>query len=88
MRVPLPDRADTVPDLVAWLQAHGALMDGVSVQQFDGYGLGLLAEQDFEEGDLMLAVPRKLMLSVETARFSELGKYTLNPYDKCNRDYK
>ncbi|KAF4519501.1 hypothetical protein B566_EDAN010686, partial [Ephemera danica] len=73
MRVPLPDRTSSIPDLIAWLQHHGAHMDGISVQHFEGYDLGLLAEQDFEEGDLMIAVPRNLMLSVETARFSELG---------------
>lgn len=37
-------------------------------------GLGLLAKKDCAEGDVVIRIPRKVMMSVDTARDSEIGR--------------
>lgn len=62
---------DTITD---WMSKNGAVIDGVEIGEFDGYGFGLKAAKDIKEGDLLICVPRKLMLTTEFARTSELGE--------------
>ncbi|XP_059484830.1 actin-histidine N-methyltransferase [Neocloeon triangulifer] len=73
MRVPVNDRSDAIPKFLEWLEKNEASFPGVSISSFDGFELGLKAEKDFEEGDLLMAIPRKIMLTLENARISELG---------------
>ncbi|CAB3360283.1 Hypothetical predicted protein [Cloeon dipterum] len=73
MRVPVNDRSNAIPRFLEWLEENGALFEGVSVATFEGYELGLKAEKDFEVGELLMAIPRKTMLTLENARLSELG---------------
>jgi hypothetical protein len=72
LRDPIGERK--IPELLNWLKDNEAHMEGISVSQFEGFELGMRADIDFADGEMLLAVPRKLMLSIETACGSELGK--------------
>lgn len=56
-----------------WVRANGAVFDGASIASFDGYELGIRAEMDMAKDSLVIAVPRNLMMTVETAARSPLG---------------
>nr|XP_022902024.1 histone-lysine N-methyltransferase setd3 [Onthophagus taurus] len=56
-----------------WLKEFGAKFEGTAIKEFDGYDLGLKAEVDIPVESLIIAVPRKLMLTVEAAKKSGLG---------------
>jgi len=74
MRVPVNERINAIPKFLEWLQENGSEFEGIDVSTFDGLDLGLSAKKSFEEGDLLMAIPRKIMLTLENARVSELGK--------------
>lgn len=57
-----------------WARANGAESDSVRISSFPGYGLGLEAGQDIGKESLIVSVPRKIMLTLESARKSALGK--------------
>ncbi|KAG8226272.1 hypothetical protein J437_LFUL004829, partial [Ladona fulva] len=67
------DRSAHFEEFREWLIDNGAKIDGVKIAEFPGYEYGLMAEKDFDRGDLLLAIPRKLMLTVERAKSSVLG---------------
>lgn len=73
MKVTPSDRSSHFEQFMSWMQQNGAEVNGVKIAQFPGFEYGLQAEKDFEEGDLMIAVPRKLMLTTETVKDSVLG---------------
>lgn len=56
-----------------WVRSNGAKFDGASVASFAGYELGVKAEMDLVQGSLVIAVPRDMMMTVETAAKSPLG---------------
>lgn len=58
-----------------WLKANGAIFDGSSIAEFPGYDLGLKADIDIPYASLFIAVPRKLMMTVEGAKKTMLKKY-------------
>jgi len=64
------DNKDTIDKFIKWLEENGAEMHGCSLTHFEGYDLGVKADQDISQNSLVIAVPRKLMLSVESARKS------------------
>jgi protein-histidine N-methyltransferase len=74
MRVPVNARENAIPKFLEWLKEHGAEFDGVEISTFESYGLGLRADRNFEEGNMLMAIPRKIMLTLENARVSELGE--------------
>lgn len=49
---------------------------GVEISNFEGYEMGLKALKNFNEGTLVLTVPRKLMMTESDARLSELSPFT------------
>ncbi|GJQ82299.1 hypothetical protein Trydic_g376 [Trypoxylus dichotomus] len=51
-----------------WLSENGALFEGISIGEFAGYDLGLKAEIDIPEASLIIAVPRKLMFTIESMK--------------------
>lgn len=58
-----------------WLKKNGAVFVGSSIAEFPGYDLGLKADMDIPYGSLFIAVPRKLMMTVDGAKKSILKKY-------------
>ncbi|XP_046383194.1 actin-histidine N-methyltransferase [Ischnura elegans] len=67
------NRSSHFEEFVEWLVSNGAKVDGIKISEFPGYEYGLIADKDFERGDLLLSIPRKLMLTVERAKESVLG---------------
>lgn len=65
--------SDTLARFTNWLDVNGAKFEGCGIADFPGYELGLKAEIDIAQDSLIIAVPRSLMLTVETAGSSELG---------------
>lgn len=64
---------DTVNRFTTWLNENGAEFKGTSIAEFPGYDLGLKADVDVQESTLIIAVPRKLMMTVEAAKKSAMG---------------
>ncbi|XP_044255810.1 actin-histidine N-methyltransferase [Tribolium madens] len=62
----------TVGNFMKWASENGAQLNGCSIEEFEGYGLGVKANVDIAESSLVIAVPRKLMMSVENAKESIL----------------
>lgn len=76
LKLPLPNRTiESQEALLTWLENNCAEVNGVGVAEFYGQGLGLVALRDVGEGDLMIAVPRRLMITAESIKTSKLGKY-------------
>lgn len=56
-----------VGQFMSWLKENGVNVDGASIVGFTGYDLGLRAERDFLENELILEIPRRLIFSTQTA---------------------
>jgi len=69
----LPDRKNSVKPFTAWLQDLGAVIDGVEVADYGDQGLGLKVTRDLNEGEPVIKIPKKAMMSVETAKASSIG---------------
>jgi hypothetical protein len=67
------DRSAYIEEFTTWMKANGAVIDGVKISHFPGYGYGIEAEKNFARGDLLIAVPRKVMLCTENIEDSLLG---------------
>lgn len=63
-----------VDTFVKWLHQHDVQMEGVSVRPSATGGAGLWAEKDIEKGQLMLAVPRHLIITTRTSEQTEIGR--------------
>ncbi|GLH07499.1 hypothetical protein R5R35_006483 [Gryllus longicercus] len=66
-------RAARLEQLLQWMVAQGADVGGVRPAQFAGCGWGLQAQRDLAPGELVVAVPRRLMLTSEQVQHSVLG---------------
>lgn len=66
-------RQDNISSFVKWFNENGGKAEQVIIDDFGEQGLGLKAVSDIKAGELFAAIPRKLMMSAETARSSELG---------------
>jgi len=69
----LPDRKNNMKPFTSWLQDLGAVIDGVEVADYGEQGLGLRVTKDLSEGQEVIKIPRKAMMSVETAKASSIG---------------
>jgi hypothetical protein len=49
----------TVDNFMKWALENGAKLNGCSIQEFEGYELGIKADVDIEQSTLVIAVPRK-----------------------------
>lgn len=67
MKIESSKRSEAIVGFVKWLNDNGANIDGVSVAEFTGYDLGLKAEMNFNEGQMILEIPRKLIFCTQTA---------------------
>lgn len=66
-------RDDYFPDLMSWAQENGASCDGFTVANFGTEGYGLQATRDIKAEELFLWIPRKMLMTVESAQNSVLG---------------
>ncbi|KAI4495742.1 hypothetical protein M0802_008365 [Mischocyttarus mexicanus] len=67
-----------VGQFMGWLKENDVNVDGASIVGFTGYDLGLKAERDFLENELILEIPRKLIFSTQTAA-PELESFQRDP---------
>ncbi|KAL3266845.1 hypothetical protein HHI36_010996 [Cryptolaemus montrouzieri] len=63
---------DKLASFSDWLKREGAIFEGCSIADFPGYDLGLKADIDIPFGSLFIAVPKKVMMTIETAKESIL----------------
>lgn len=63
---------DIVDNFSKWVLENGAQFNGCSINEFKGYDLGLKVNLDIPQSSLVIAVPRKIMLTVEKAKESIL----------------
>ncbi|XP_031830479.1 SET domain containing 3 [Nomia melanderi] len=57
-------RSHGIGQFISWLKENEASFDGASVAEFPGYDLGLKAERNFLENELILSIPRELTFSI------------------------
>jgi len=69
----LPDRRNAIKPFTAWLEDLGATMEGVEVADFGEQGLGLRTTKDLTQGEPVIRIPRKAMMTTDTARASSIG---------------
>ena len=67
MKTESSQRSQGIGQFINWLTENGAQVDGLSIAEFPGYDLGLKAETDFAENQLILEIPRALIFSTYTA---------------------
>ncbi|CAF98166.1 unnamed protein product, partial [Tetraodon nigroviridis] len=58
---------------MSWAQEHGASCEGFAVTNFGAEGYGLRATRDIKAEELFLWIPRKMLMTVESAKKSVLG---------------
>uniref|UniRef100_A0A8C6NUG7 protein-histidine N-methyltransferase n=1 Tax=Nothobranchius furzeri TaxID=105023 RepID=A0A8C6NUG7_NOTFU len=66
-------RDDYFSELMTWAQENGASCDCFTVTNFGSEGYGLQATRDIKAEELFLWVPRKMLMTVESAQNSVLG---------------
>ncbi|XP_068194761.1 actin-histidine N-methyltransferase isoform X2 [Antennarius striatus] len=66
-------REDYFPDLMSWAQKNQASCDCFTVTNFGTEGYGLRATRDIKAEELFLWIPRKMLMTVESAQNSVLG---------------
>ncbi|XP_044291795.1 actin-histidine N-methyltransferase isoform X2 [Varanus komodoensis] len=66
-------REDYFSDLIKWARDNGASTEGFEVDNFGEEGFGLRATREIKAEELFLWVPRKLLMTVESAKNSVLG---------------
>ncbi|XP_039294204.1 actin-histidine N-methyltransferase [Nilaparvata lugens] len=74
INTPFPERDEgTKNRFMSWLEKNGAEINNVSIADFEGYGLGLRADNQIKTGDMMIAIPRNVMMTVESVQTSLLS---------------
>ncbi|NXG07241.1 SETD3 methyltransferase, partial [Sakesphorus luctuosus] len=66
-------RDDYFPELIKWATENGASTEGFEISNFEEEGFGLKATREIKAEELFLWVPRKLLMTVESAKNSVLG---------------
>lgn len=66
-------RRDHISSFTQWFNDNGGVAESVVIDDFGHQGLGLKAISEIKEGQHFITIPRKLMMSAETARNSDLG---------------
>ncbi|XP_077394465.1 actin-histidine N-methyltransferase isoform X2 [Festucalex cinctus] len=59
--------------LVSWAKSNGSSCDGVQIANFGKEGFGLQATRDIKAEELFLCIPRKILMTLESAKNSILG---------------
>jgi len=86
MKIPVADRNAYFEEFTAWMKANGAEINDVKITWFKEYGYGIEAEKNFKQGDLLIAVPRKVMLTTENIQDSLLGIFLMFYLCECSND--
>lgn len=63
MKIEPIKRNQAIEKFTEWLRRSRAKFDGISIQEFPGYDLGLQADKDMKENELILEIPRSLIFS-------------------------
>lgn len=59
---------------ISWAQDQlGVTIDGVTPAKLPGRGLGVLATKPLKQGDLLVSVPAKALLTTETKHFKDVS---------------
>ncbi|KAG8449133.1 hypothetical protein GDO86_015982 [Hymenochirus boettgeri] len=66
-------REDYFFELIEWSRTNGASCEGFELAEFPEEGFGLKATREIKAEELFLWVPRKLLMTVESAKSSILG---------------
>ncbi|KAJ8290276.1 hypothetical protein GJAV_G00010820 [Gymnothorax javanicus] len=66
-------REDFFPELMGWAAKNGASVEGFEICDFAEEGYGLKASRDIKADELFLWIPRKMLMTVESAKNSVLG---------------
>ncbi|KAM4661877.1 actin-histidine N-methyltransferase isoform 2-T2 [Discoglossus pictus] len=66
-------RKDYFSELVEWAGENGASTEGFELAEFPEEGFGLKATREVKAEELFLWIPRKLLMTVESAKNSVLG---------------
>lgn len=69
----LPDRRNAIKPFTQWLTDLGATIDGVEIADYGAQGLGLRVTRDLVQGDPVITIPAKAMMTTDTARASSIG---------------
>ncbi|CAG9762489.1 unnamed protein product [Ceutorhynchus assimilis] len=67
---PVRHSKENIETFTGWLKENNAELNGCSISVFDGYDLGIKVDKDISQSSLVIAVPRKITMSVESARKS------------------
>lgn len=59
------NRLATIERFYEWAKSNGAQFDGVRIQQFPHYELGLVATKDFKRGEFFATIPKKMLFTLE-----------------------
>ncbi|XP_067681659.1 actin-histidine N-methyltransferase-like [Haliotis asinina] len=70
---PEKSRDQCFPAFLEWLANNGVDTASADIVQYPDLGYGLKANKDLKESELFLSIPRKLMLTVDSAKKSVLG---------------
>ncbi|XP_012149143.1 SET domain containing 3 isoform X2 [Megachile rotundata] len=67
MKTESSKRSQGIGQFMNWLKENSADIEGASIAEFPGYDLGLKAEHDFQENELILKIPRHLIFNTLNA---------------------
>ncbi|XP_053701971.1 actin-histidine N-methyltransferase [Synchiropus splendidus] len=67
------NREDSFRELMSWAEENGAPCDSFTIANFGPEGYGLQATRDIKAEELFLWIPRKMLMTVESAKDSVLG---------------
>ncbi|KAK7000066.1 histone-lysine N-methyltransferase setd3 [Biomphalaria glabrata] len=73
LALPPRNREEGFPTFLKWLNDNGVDTSALEITQFPQYGYGLKATRDLKESEKLLQIPRKLMMTVDSAKQSPLG---------------
>ncbi|KAK8204772.1 hypothetical protein IWZ00DRAFT_85305 [Phyllosticta capitalensis] len=58
---------------IAWAQDRGVRINGVAPARLPGRGLGVVATREVKEGDVLVSVPAKALLTIESKPVQDAG---------------
>lgn len=64
--------AATIDKFMNWCEENGAQLKGCKIENIEGFDLGLKVCTEIPPSSLVISVPRKLMLTIEAAKKTEL----------------
>ncbi|KAK3716901.1 hypothetical protein QZH41_017011, partial [Actinostola sp. cb2023] len=65
-------REDHIEAFMSWYTQHGGVAKNVKIHKFGDEGYGLIATEDIQVEENFVTVPQKLMMTLESAKKSEL----------------